>query len=129
MNTAKLATLLGHALAGWALCGAIMGIGLALLPFEDALLIHALAAPLFFIFISRNYFQRFAYTTPLQTAVIFLAFVMLMDFFVVALMIHHSLDMFSSLLGAWVPFVLIFTATHLTGLITQSFSTPRIAAP
>jgi hypothetical protein len=38
-----------------------------------------------------------------------------MDFFVVALIIYQSLDMFRSLLGTWVPFFLIFGATWATG--------------
>ena len=41
------------------------------------------------------------------------------DFLVVALLILHSLDMFASLLGTWIPFTLIFTSTYLTGLYSQ----------
>ncbi len=39
-----------------------------------------------------------------------------MDFLLVALVILRSLAMFASLLGTWIPFALIFTATYLTGL-------------
>ena len=62
------------------------------------------------------YFSRFNYTTPLRTALIFVGFVMLVDFFLVALVINKSLEMFTSLLGTWIPFALIFTSTYLTGL-------------
>ncbi len=117
MNTDKVMTVLAHGLLGWALCAAAMGISLRALPLTDALLIHAIAAPIFFIFITRSYFQRYAYTTPLKTACIFIGLVISLDFFVVALLIQHSLAMFGSLLGTWTPFVLIFTATHMTGLI------------
>jgi hypothetical protein len=41
------------------------------------------------------------------------------DFFVVALLINRSLDMFASLLGTWIPFALIFTSTYLTGLVAK----------
>jgi len=64
------------------------------------------------------YFEKFNYTTPLQTAIIFVVFVITVDFFLVALVINKSLDMFSSLLGTWIPFALIFTSTYLTGLYT-----------
>jgi hypothetical protein len=53
---------------------------------------------------------------------------MLLDFFVVALMVLHSLDMFASLLGTWIPFALIFISTWLTGLFTIRSFRPKIAA-
>jgi hypothetical protein len=37
---------------------------------------------------------------------------------VVALVINHSLAMFASLLGTWIPFGLIFGSTLLPGLLT-----------
>jgi hypothetical protein len=45
-----------------------------------------------------------------------------MDFFVVALLIDKSLDMFNSLLGTWIPFVFIFTSTLLTGFFISKRS-------
>ena len=42
-----------------------------------------------------------------------------MDFFVVALLINRSLDMFASLLGTWIPFALIFVATYLRGVMVR----------
>jgi hypothetical protein len=41
---------------------------------------------------------------------IFLAIVFLMDFFVVALLITRSFDMFLSPIGTWIPFTLIVRA-------------------
>jgi hypothetical protein len=41
--------------------------------------------------------------------------VIAVDFFVVALIISRSFDMFASLLGTWLPFALIFSSTYLTG--------------
>jgi len=115
MNVGKIITVLVHAFVGWALCAATMGIGMSTTTLENALIIHAIAAPIFFMLVSLVYFKIYMYTTPLQTAIIFVAFVILMDFFVVALLINRSLDMFASLLGTWIPFVLIFTSTYLTG--------------
>lgn len=76
-----------HAFIGWALCGAIMGIGMQVTSIESTLIIHAIGAPIFFVIVSLIYFKKFNYTTPFQTALIFLAFVIFMDFFIVALLI------------------------------------------
>ena len=119
MNPKKVMTILIHAFIGWALCAATMGLGMAFTSLENALVIHAIAAPVFFAAVSFTYFQRFGYTSPLQTAGLFVAFVIGMDFFVVALLINRSLDMFTSLLGTWIPFALIFTSTWLTGVFTK----------
>ena len=116
MKTQKIITVLIHAFVGWALCAATMGIGMAATSPNNALIIHAVGAPIFFFGVSFVYFKRFNYTTPLQTAIIFVGFVMVVDFFVVALLILKSLDMFASLLGTWIPFALIFASTYLTGL-------------
>ena len=116
MNIKKVAILLVHAFIGWALCGATMGIGMATMSIENALIVHAIGAPLFFAGVALVYFYKFNYTTPLQTALIFVGFVIAVDFFLVALLINGSLEMFTSLLGTWIPFALIFASTYLTGL-------------
>ena len=111
----KILVVLAHAFVGWILCAATMGIGMAVTTLNNALVIHAIAAPIFFCGISLIYFRKFNYTAPLQTALYFLAFVVAMDFFVVAMLINRSFEMFASLLGTWLPFGLIFTSTYLTG--------------
>ncbi len=112
--------LIGHAFAGWILCAATMGIGMAVTSLETALIIHAIAAPCFFAIISFIYFSKNHYLSPLKTALVFLGFVIAMDFFVVALIINRSLDMFTSFMGTWLPFTLIFLSTWITGhLITR----------
>jgi len=110
-------------LVGWALCGAIMFIGMEVTSMQTTLMVHAVGAPVIFAIISWIYFTRFHYTTPLQTAFIFLGIVMFMDFFLVALVINQSLDMFQDPLGTWIPFALLFFATYLTGLIVEARST------
>jgi hypothetical protein len=119
MNIRKIAILLAHAFVGWMLCAATMGIGMSITSLENTLIAHAIAAPIFFTIVSLVYFKKFNYTSPLQTAIIFLAFVIAMDFFVVAMLINKSFEMFTSLLGTWIPFALIFTSTYLTGVFTQ----------
>jgi hypothetical protein len=70
MNFKKILTIVVYALIGWALCFATMGIGQALFPLQTALIIHAIAAPIFFALLSMSYFTRFHYTSPLQTALL-----------------------------------------------------------
>ena len=104
-----------HAFIGWVLCGATVGIGREVMSMQMTLIIHAIGAPLFFGVISYIYFRKFNFTSPFATGLIFLIFVMAMDFFVVALLIEKSQDMFRSLLGTWIPFALIFLSTFSVG--------------
>ncbi len=115
MVVKKVVIIFIHALVGWALCGATMGIGMATMSMQTTLIVHAVAAPIFFSALSFLYFNKFNYTTPLQTAIIFLLLVMVVDFFIVALLINRNLEMFTSPLGTWIPFVLIFLSTYTTG--------------
>jgi hypothetical protein len=109
-------TMLLHALAGWAYCGLLIGVGRRFLSMPATLAIHAIGAPIGFALLSLLYFKRFACTTPLQTAVVFLSVVVAMDVFLVAPVFERSYAMFASPLGTWIPFALIFAATYLTGL-------------
>jgi len=106
-------------LLGWALCGAIMFIGMSIMSIETTLIVHAIGAPVIFSLISLFYFKKFRFTSPLQTAVLFLLIVILLDFFLVALVINKSMEMFQSLIGTWIPFVLIFLSTYITGMIVE----------
>jgi hypothetical protein len=114
MTTRKVIIILVHAFVGWALCAATMGIGMAVTSLENTLVIHAIGAPLFFAVVTLMYVKKFNYTTPFQTATVFLLFVVVVDFFAVALLINRSLEMFTSLLGTWIPFALIFASTYFT---------------
>jgi hypothetical protein len=117
MKVKKFAVILIHILFGWALCGAVVAFGNKFYDTQTTLLIHAISVPLIFSIISYVYFANFNYTTPFQTAIIFLVIIALMDFFVVGLLLEKNLRMFRSLLGIWVPFTLIFLSTYFTGLI------------
>jgi hypothetical protein len=111
----RILILLAHAAVGWALCFATIGIGMAVTTETTALVVHAIAAPVYFAGISAFYHTRFGFTAPLPTAAAFTGFVVAVDFLLVALVILGSLDMFGSLLGTWIPFALIFMAAWLTG--------------
>ncbi|MFC1550281.1 hypothetical protein ACFL46_03215 [Candidatus Neomarinimicrobiota bacterium] len=117
MNSKKFIKTLAFAFLGWALCGAIMGIGMATMTLEATLIVHAVGAPIIFVILSLIYFRYFNYYLPLTTALIFVGFVIFIDFSLVALIINKSLDMFYSFLGTWIPFVLIFSSTFVTGLL------------
>jgi len=112
--------ILAHAMVGWILCGLTMGLGMGLLSLTSALIIHAIAAPLFFILLSWFYFKKFSFTTPLQTSIIFMALVIFMDVLIVAAVIENSFKMFESFLGTWLPFLLIFLSTWITGSIIKN---------
>ena len=103
-------------LLGWALCGAIMFIGMAVTDIKTTLIVHVIGAPIIFSLISWFYFKRLNYTSPIQTALLFIGIVIFMDFFLVALIINKNLEMFLSPLGTWIPFTLIFLPTYLTGV-------------
>ncbi|HUI87353.1 MAG TPA: hypothetical protein VLX61_01385 [Anaerolineales bacterium] len=125
MNSKRVIIVLAHAFVGWALCFATIGIGRVFTTLQNALIVHAIGAPIFFAIVSLIYFRKFNYTAPLQTALIFVSFVIVVDFFIVALLINRSLDMFASLLGTWIPFALIFISTDLTGLYIAKTNTAK----
>ena len=88
---------------------------MAVTSLQTALMLHAIGGPIGFIVISLFYLKKFGYTSPLQTAIWFIAFVVFMDIFIVALLIEKSFAMFRSVLGTWLPFSLIFLVTYFTG--------------
>ena len=45
MTIGNVAVLLAHAFVGWALCGGTMGVGMAITSVENALMAHAIGAP------------------------------------------------------------------------------------
>lgn len=103
--------LLGFALVGWALCGATIGVGRQLLPMEQVLVVHAVAAPLIFGVLAYVHARHFAFLRPLPVAAVFVGVVILMDAGVVAPFLERSFAMFGSPLGTWIPFALIFLAS------------------
>lgn len=117
MSIRKIAILAAHGLVGWGLCAAIIAVGSSLTTMENTLIIHAIGVPIIFFLVSLSYFQLFHYTAPIQTALFFTAFAIVLDVFVVALLIQKSLAMFASVIGTWIPFTLIFLSTFATGLL------------
>jgi len=115
----KFIILLAFALLAQMLCWAIMVIGQMVTSIENTLIAHAIGAPIIAIVVSSTYYLKFNYTTPMQTAIVFVSVVIAMDVFVVALLIEKSFEMFTSPIGTWLPISSIFLATYLTGLFTK----------
>jgi hypothetical protein len=129
INLKKVVVFLIHAFIGWALCGAIMFIGMEITTEQNALIAHAVGAPIIFAAISLVYFNKFNYTSPIQTAIGFVAFVIFMDATVVAMLIEKSFEMFASLLGTWIPFGLLFLATYITGSLVVKPAGKMVDSP
>lgn len=119
MATQKITILLAHSFVGWILCAATMGISMAVTSPENALIVHAIIAPVLFVSVSSVYFRMYSFTSPLQTAAFFLVFVMTMNFLVVTRNLNGNFEMSNVPLATWIPLLLIFVSTLLTGLCVQ----------
>lgn len=118
----RAAVILAHAVVGWAYCGALVGAGRRFFSMPTTLALHAIGAPVGFALISLLYYRRYAFTSPMQTAAAFLGVVVALDLFLVGPVFEKSYAMFSSVLGTWIPFALIFAVTYLVGKLTFSKS-------
>lgn len=105
----------GFGVVGWALCGAVVGIGSQVASMDATLIIHAAAVPVIFGLLSLLLFKKFGAISPLMTAITFLGVVITLDFFIVSLLIEGNFDMFKSVIGTWLPFGLIFATTYVCG--------------
>ncbi len=124
----KRSVLIGHALLGWAACGATVALGRQVASMEVTLLVHAAVAPLVFGLLARHYFARFPGSSPLGTAFAFLGIAAGLDAGIVAPLVERSFAMFRSLLGTWIPFALIFLASYAAGRLARPPDTRGTAA-
>jgi hypothetical protein len=115
MDIKKWGILLAHALVVWAICGAIMFIGMAVTTMPVTLTIHAVGAPIASALLASRYHRKHGDVNPLITAAFFVGTALFMDFFLVAMVIEKSFEMFASFVGLWLPMILIFTAAYLVG--------------
>ncbi len=106
---------MGHATLGWGLCAGIMGALLTTIAPQAAILVHGIAAPMVFVVVSTSYFGRRGAWAPLRAALFFAVVVGLLDLVIVACFVMHSLTMFRSFAGSWLPLLLIAAATLITG--------------
>jgi hypothetical protein len=115
----KVTVVVAHSFVGWAFCAAIMGIGPQLISLSATLILHLILGPIGFGLLSVFYHKRFGYTSPIVTSAVFLLFVAAMDFFLVGLIILGNLEMFTSVIGIWLPFALIFLLSLGGGLLVK----------
>ena len=113
-----------HGVVGWAACAVLMAALLGMFRLGVALWLHAVAAPILFLIVARRYFRARGAREPLSVAGVFTGTVAFLDLVVVAGAIQHSLAMFTSVVGTWVPFALIFGVTWATGEV-MSMAPPR----
>jgi hypothetical protein len=118
----KWLSLVGHATAGWVVCGATIAIARQLGSMGTALLIHAVVAPLAFALLTWHYFRQYPDSTPAPMAMAMFLAVAGLDALVVAPLIEHSYAMFSSVPGTWIPFVSILAASYLAGWLHKKQS-------
>jgi len=114
----KAAIILAFAIVGWAYCGALIGVGRLFFTMDTTLIIHAIGAPVGFAVLSWIYHRHIGFARPLHSALMFLAVVVALDIFPVAIVFEGSFAMFRSFMGTWLPWVLIFASTLLVGLLT-----------
>lgn len=108
-------TVIIFAVVVWAYCGALVGIGRQFMSMDATLIVHAIGAPIGSAAAAWLYFTKFGDVSPLKLAVSFVTISLLLDFFVVAMLIEKNFVMFSSIIGVWIPQILIFTAAYATG--------------
>jgi hypothetical protein len=116
----KIVVLFCFSLIGWALCGGVIALGRNVATMDITLIMHAVAVPIIFSILSWLYHKKYNYTSSVITGLVFLCFALIMDYFVVAMLIEKSYDMFKSVLGVWIPFALIFLSTLFVGLYVNS---------
>ena len=119
MNFRRFLTVIFFGLVGQMGCWVLMIGGRAMTTMYNALIIHALGAPVIFGAISYIYFKKFNYTSPTQTAIIFLSVVVSLDFFVVALLIERSFEMFYSPIGTWNRFIITVIDNRVTVILNN----------
>ncbi len=124
----SLPRLIAHGVFGWALCGALMAGLLQIAPTGIAVAIHAVAAPLLFAVVALHYFRAYGARDPLPVALAFTEIVVALDAAIVAELVLRDFSMFQSFAGTWLPFLLIFLATWVTGEVMSMMPAPRRAS-
>ncbi len=109
--------LVTHGVVGWLLCAAIMILTAALSTGTAALIVHAIAVPLVFAALAANYFRARGARDPLPTAVTWMVVFAALDLVLMAGVVQRSMEMFTSIAGTWLPFLLVFLATWGVGVM------------
>jgi hypothetical protein len=103
------------ALGGWEVLMVIGRAGPHWADLSTLLILRAITAPIIFSCISWYYFNRFAYTTPLKTALIFTGTTILMDVLVFFFFMENGYGLLVRSIPTWICYALIGAATYLVG--------------
>jgi len=118
-----------HAIIGWAICGATIGVGRQIMSMDATLAVHAVVAPLAFGLLTWHHFVRYPTSSPLPTSLAMLGVVVLLDALVVAPFLERSYVMFRLFTGTWLPFGLIWASSYLVARqLRRSHPTPEAKA-
>ena len=117
--------LLAHGVVGWALCAAVMGLLLRWTSVTAALVVHGIAAPVFFAAVAYSYFSARGARDALATAATWTLLTAGLDAVVVAGMILRRFDMFASVAGTWLPLLLIFLTVWAVGEVMSMMPFPK----
>jgi hypothetical protein len=103
----------------WVLCGAVMGFGRRLIGLDATLRLHLVMAPVFSFCVTLILGRLTSIPGgSFSRAIVITAVVIVLDAVIVAPLIEKSYAMFRSLIGTWIPFVLIFLGSWAAGLIS-----------
>lgn len=114
-----------HAATGWALSAGTMTVLALLLSPDAAVVLHAIAAPLFFLGIAVHYFGGRGARDALPTAILWTLMVLALDVLIVAWAVSGSFALLASVAGLWLPLALIFVVTAATGGLMSTMPWPK----
>lgn len=109
------ASLIGHGVLGWMICGSTIAIGRQFLSMASTLIVHAIVAPVAFALLAAHFFHGYPDAGPLRVSLTLVGVVIGLDGVVVAPLVERSYVMFTSPFGTWIPFASIWLASFLVG--------------
>ncbi len=111
--------LLGIALLLWGACGTLIAVGRRFWTLGTTLRVHLIAAPVMaFLVAAVHKLLDPEFGSGLRAGII-TGLVFALDLLVVAPIFERSYAMFLSLIGTWIPFMLIFLATLAAGIFVS----------
>jgi menaquinone-dependent protoporphyrinogen oxidase len=120
----SLARLVAYGAVAWALCAGTLAALLATTSASVALVLHAMAAPLWFGALARRYQRADGARPPLTTALAWAAILAMLDAFLVASGPPSRFVMLGSFAGFWLPLLLAFLAAWAVGAIAAMLPVP-----
>lgn len=117
--------LVAYGVLGWAILALITLALSAIASLGTALVLHAIVAPFVFVTLAWRYFRARGAREGLLTAITWTAIVAVLHLVILAGAIHRSMDMFASVGGTWLAFVLVFLSTWATGSLMATMPWPK----